>query len=143
MNWGYKILIVYGLFVAGTLFLVIKSSNQKMDLVTPDYYARELKYQQRIDDVKRADALAEPVKFEIKNNLLVVHFPATFAGKKITGSMELYCPSDEQKDSRQEFSILEGSAQMTIPSGDKGLYELHVSWQVEGSSYYFEQKITL
>ena len=49
MNWGYKILLVFAVFVAGILFLVYKSSNQKMDLVTTDYYEKELKYQQKID----------------------------------------------------------------------------------------------
>ena len=46
MNWGYKILTVYIIFIAGILFLVFKSSNQNQDLVTKDYYEQELKYQQ-------------------------------------------------------------------------------------------------
>ena len=43
MSWGTKILIVFILFVGGILFMVIKSSIQKTDLVTTDYYAKELK----------------------------------------------------------------------------------------------------
>ena len=49
MNWGYKILFVYIAFIAGILLMVFKSSTQKRDLVTADYYAKELKYQERID----------------------------------------------------------------------------------------------
>jgi hypothetical protein len=60
MNWGYKILFVYLAFVAGILLMVFKSSIQKRDLVTPDYYAKELKYQQRIDAVKKTQALSAP-----------------------------------------------------------------------------------
>jgi len=40
MNWGYKILFVYIAFVAGILAMVFGSSSQKVDLVTPDYYAK-------------------------------------------------------------------------------------------------------
>ena len=50
MNWGYKILMVYVIFIAGILLLVFKSSSQNQDLVTEDYYEQELKYQQKIDE---------------------------------------------------------------------------------------------
>ena len=58
MNWGYKILLVYAVFIAGILFLVYKASSQKMDLVTPDYYEQELKYQSQINATERANALS-------------------------------------------------------------------------------------
>ena len=45
MNWGYKIILVYVLFVAGIVFLVVRSSMENTDLVTSDYYEKELKYQ--------------------------------------------------------------------------------------------------
>jgi hypothetical protein len=59
MNWGYKILFVYAIFITGILFMVFKSATQKMDLVTPDYYAKELKYQEKIDESNRVNALSE------------------------------------------------------------------------------------
>ena len=46
INWGHKIIIVYGVFVLGTLFMVYQSTLQKFDLVQNDYYAAELKYQE-------------------------------------------------------------------------------------------------
>ena len=61
MNWGYKILFVYIAFVAGILAMVFGSSSQKVDLVTPDYYAKELKYQDKIDELGRVAALSAPV----------------------------------------------------------------------------------
>ena len=50
MNWGYKIMIVYLVFVAGIAVMVYNSAMQNIDLVTPDYYAKELKYQEKIDE---------------------------------------------------------------------------------------------
>ena len=47
-------MIVYSFFVVGMLFLVIKSTMQKFELVQPDYYADELKYQTVIDASQRA-----------------------------------------------------------------------------------------
>ena len=57
MSWGYKILGVYLVFVTGIVFLVIKSSNQKVDLVTKDYYEQELMYQDKINETARASKL--------------------------------------------------------------------------------------
>ncbi len=143
MSWGYKILLVYGIFVTGILFMVFKSSTQKMDLVTTDYYAKELKYQEKIDESGRTNALSESLRYEVKDNQLQVHFPKDFAGKKITGTAELYCPSNEDRDVTKEFSIKDAALEMTIPPINRGQYELHITWQVEGVSYYYEKKIFL
>jgi nitrogen fixation protein FixH len=143
MSWGYKILLVYGIFVAGILFMVFKSSSQKMDLVTTDYYEKELKYQEKIDESGRTNALSESVRYEVKGNQMRIHFPKDFAGKKITGIAELYCPSNQARDVTKEFAIQDTALQIVIPAINRGQYELHITWQAEGVSYYFEKKLFL
>ena len=141
MNWGTKIFIVYVVFILGILFMVFKSSTQKTDLVTTDYYTKELKYQEKIDEMNRVTALSAAVDYTIKDNLLTIRFPKDFAGRVLTGEAVLYCPSDENKDIKKIFSIRDESLQMTIPPAGSGLYELHLSWQDGGVTYYFEKKI--
>jgi hypothetical protein len=143
MNWGYKILVVYGVFVVGIMFLVFKSSNQKMDLVTSDYYGKELKYQQIIDQSKRVSDLTDTIRYEIKGNDLLVHFPKDFAGKSISGTVELYYPADENKDMKQDFSLLDSVFSMSISTANKGLHELHITWKADGKDYYYEKKIII
>src|SRR5664279_4484108 len=110
MNWGYKIVVVYVIFVTGMLFLVYKSSTQNIELVTEDYYAKELVYQQKIDAVKRAGLLSAPVNIKFINHELTIYFPKDFASKKIAGDVTLYCPSDEKKDMNQKFSVTDSTA---------------------------------
>jgi hypothetical protein len=141
MNWGYKILIVYVVFVAGIMFLVFKSSNQKMDLVTTDYYEKELKFQQKIDETTRVNALSVPVECQVNNNQLVITFPKDFAGKKLTGEATLYCPSDQDQDTTKTFAITDTAVTIYIPSLIKKEYELHLTWQANGVDYYMEKKI--
>ena len=140
MNWGKKILIVYIVFVAGIVFMVFKSSTQKTDLVTTDYYAKELKYQDKIDEMNRVQALSAPVEVVIKDNALIIRFPKDFAGKKLTGEAVLYCPSDENKDLKNNFSVQDEPVKINIPATNKGLHELHLSWHDGGVTYYFEKK---
>jgi len=142
MNWGTKILIVYVAFISGILYMVFKSSAQKSDLVTADYYAKELKYQDKIDEMNRVVALRAPVEYEIRDRILYIRFPADFTGKKLVGEALLYCPSDENKDIRKHFSLQDETLQLNIPANGNGLYEIQLSWQDEtGKTYYFEKKI--
>ncbi|HVZ56104.1 MAG TPA: FixH family protein [Chitinophagaceae bacterium] len=141
INWGHKIAAVYILFVAGTLFLAYKASHEEFDLVTKDYYGAELKYQQVIDQKARVAALSGPVQVEQHGQQLQIRFPRDFAGQAIKGEVYLYCPADERKDFRQPFSTTDLTCQAEAPGGTRGLYDLKLSWEANGKTYYQEQKI--
>lgn len=141
MNWGKKILIVYIVFVVGIVFMVFKSSIQKTDLVTTDYYAKELRYQEKIDEMNRVQALSAPVDYRITGNELIIQFPKDFTGMQLTGEAVLYCPSDENKDLKKDFSVKDEPVSIILPAAHKGHYELHLSWKEGGRTYYFEKKI--
>jgi len=143
MNWGYKILIVYAVFILGIVSMVVKSSTQNTDIVTTDYYAKELKYQQRIDEMKRVSALSVPVEYAIKEQTLVIKFPKDFTGKRLSGEVVLYYPADKQKDFKQSFSVQDELVRVPLSQSSTGLYELQLSWQQDGVTYYFEKKIFL
>lgn len=143
MNWGYKILFVYLAFVAGIVLMVFKSSNQKVDLVSEDYYAKELKYQDRIDAIKRAAALSSPVTYEIVQQKLIISFPKEFTDKKISVSVKLYCPSDDRKDVTKDFTTSNGTVTADIPALNKGTHEIQISWKEDDKAYYFEDKVIL
>jgi len=143
MNWGHKIIIVYAVFVAGMLFLAFKSSKQNVDLVTEDYYAKELQYQQKIDELKRTALLSAPVNFEVVNHALTIRFPKDFDTKKIKGDVALYCPSDEKKDINRQFIVTDSTVNIPIPASYHGLYYVKINWMADSINYYFEQKIII
>jgi hypothetical protein len=143
MNWGHKIIVVYVVFVAGMVFLVYKSSQQNKDLVTEDYYAKELVYQQKIDQSKRVGALSAPVEIQVINHELTIHFPRDFAAKKITGDAVLYCPSDERKDMTHSFDLTDERVSIAIPANYQGLFYVKINWNAEGVTYYYEKKIVI
>ena len=141
MNWGYKILIVYIVFILGILFMVFQSSSLNTDLVTTDYYAKELKYQEKIDEAGRVASLSAPVTCEMKGNELIIVFPKDFNGKFLTGEVVLYCPSDENKDVKKDFAIQDTTVVVQLPIINKGLHELHLSWKDGEVTYYLEKKL--
>lgn len=143
MNWGYKILIVYLAFVGGIVVMVVKSSTQKIDLVTIDYYAKELKYQERIDAIKRTEALSSKVKYEVKNGKVVITLPAAFNLKAVNGNVLLYYAADNSKDVKKDFTTNNTTITMELPNAAKGSYQLQVNWISEGYAFYFEENLSL
>jgi hypothetical protein len=141
LNWGHKILGIYLVFVAGIVYMVVLSSQQKVDLVTADYYGEEIRYQERINESGRASALSAPIQYSIAQGLLTITFPKEFEGKKISGEVQVYCPSDDKKDIHRNIDISDITMKVTLPEVNKGAHILKVKWKADGPSYYFEKNI--
>lgn len=141
LNWGYKILIVYGLFVVGMLFLVFKSNQQKFDLVQKDYYADELKYQEVIDASQKAKDIGGALITVKKVGYLNVGLPVGFKNKEVKGVAHLYYAADEKKDITKTFETRNGEFTMELLTNMNGAYALKLNIEMNGEQYYYEQKI--
>jgi hypothetical protein len=140
-NWGYKILLVYSLFVIGMLFLVFESTQQKYDLVQKDYYADELKYQGVIDASANAKALGGVLKTERRGGHLIIALPAAFNQATVKGKAHLYYPADDKKDISKVFVSVNGEIDMELLTIMSGWYSLKLELEMEGVAYYYEQKL--
>jgi hypothetical protein len=140
-NWGYKITAVYLVFVAGIMYLVMQASKHDVDLVTQDYYGEELRYQEKIDQRSRAEALSGPVRFTLADNVIDIRFPEEFAGKEITGEVLLYYPADSKRDVRSPIRTSSNAMTLQIPDTRSGMHILQVKWTSEQQTYYFEENL--
>jgi hypothetical protein len=143
MNWGHKIILVYAIFVSGIVFMVVKASVQKTDLVTADYYEQELKYQGTIDATENANALTSKLNCEVKGGKLEIRFPEEMKNLAIEANLLLYCVADEKKDIKAAMTTSAGLIEMPLPAENKGRHELKIHWTANGKQYYYEDKIFL
>jgi len=141
LNWGYKIMIVYLFFVAGIIFLAIKSSMQKFELVQPDYYADELKYQSVIDATVRAKNIGADIVVKQEAGKIVIQLPNEFVNSFVKGKAHLYYAADIHKDLLKHFETKTGAVIVELLSNTKGNYTLKLDLEKGGVSYYYEQKI--
>lgn len=141
INWGYKILIVYVAFVIGIMFLVFKANQQKFDLVTPNYYEAELKFQNVIDQKQRVAELSAQPKISHSVSSVSIQLPEEFLNKEVKGEVYLYRPSDASKDIKTSFTTNKSFVEMFLHKDLSGAYDLKLSWQADGKSYYNEQRI--
>lgn len=141
-NWGHGILLVILLSMAGFLTLVFISTNERIDMVTEDYYPKELKYDEQIEKIKNYNALLNKVEITLEESLLI-KFPDDIANADaISGLVHLYRPSDKDLDIEKEIKLDE-AYRMTISKQDlkSGKYELIIEWQANGQPYLTKQAV--
>ncbi len=144
MNWGHKIIIVFILFAAGILTLVTKSMNTRIDMVTPDYYAEELKYQQVIDGRREAQALSTPVSINQSVQSIGVLFPAEMHGITLKGTVLFYRASDSRQDVSVPLKTDENGLMLVSKrSFRKGNYRVQLQWEAGGKNYFQENLVTI
>lgn len=141
ISWGHKILIVYLGFVAGIMVLVFLANQQKFDLVTPNYYDAELKFQNVIDEKQRVADLSAPPKISHSVNSVSIQLPDEFLNKDVEGELYLYRPSDASKDLKTKFETSKSFVEVALEKNLSGAYEVKLSWQADGKTYYNEQRI--
>ncbi len=139
IHWGGGIAGVFVLFVIAVLAMVYMAMKKDVDLVSDQYYIREIHYQDQINAIRRTQALdVQPVIAATAGDI-AVRFPSRFFGTHVTGQVVLYRPSDSHKDLMFPL-VLDSALSQHIPTQRllPGFWKVQVSWQHEGAEYYSE-----
>ena len=144
INWGWRIVILYGSFVVLILFMVWKTTTVKDDLVTPDYYAKELKFQDQVDKQKRTHSLKEQPSWNVIGNKVAIMFPVEMVAKNIKAEILFYNASEAKSDFTVSCSPdSTGLCQVSSEKFKHGVYEMKIDWSAGGVSYYNEGTINI
>lgn len=143
--WPVGITATLAVFLAGTVVLVVLSARNNVELVSPDYYERELRFQQQINNRSRTLSLAEPVRvtYEAGPRQLALKLPAAHAAAA-TGEIELYRPSSAGQDRRMALQ-LDAQGRQTLDAAGlaEGLWRVRVTWRVDGEHFAFDEKVII
>lgn len=142
LNWGNKIAIVYIAFVVFTLGMVYLSFGEKFELVTEDYYAKELAYQDQIDKKSRLGALEEKIKVSVENQNLTIEFPHPNE-TVIKGKIVCFRPSDEGRDFEEIITVNDKKHSIPLTKFIKGKYLIQIDWMANEVTYYTEKTIII
>jgi len=144
INWGTGIVLAFIGFISFIMYFIITMNiddTYSHDLVTEDYYAEELAYQNDIDKLKNSKNLEENISYQRMTEGLVIHFPSNVDFKEITGKVFLYRPSNKQLDFDTTISL--SKPYLLIP--DKrlvdGRWNIKIDWKYNGKSYLFKESI--
>ncbi|MFT7084557.1 MAG: hypothetical protein ACJAV5_000263 [Vicingaceae bacterium] len=141
LNWGTGIAIVYTTFVVFIGVMVYKAFGEDFDLVTEDYYAQEIKFQEKIDSRTRAEKLDASLQSVVDGKNLKIILPQK--NELLTGSINCFRPSDETKDFTESFKTENGFYTIPLNKFIKGKYLIKVDWSANGVEFYQEQTIVI
>jgi hypothetical protein len=146
MNWGYKIMVVYIVFVAGILFMVYKCTQQNIDLVSANYYDQEIKYSEQYN--REANSKAPEYKLKVNYNSILktldIHYPQQLAASSIQGEVSFFKPDNAKFDFKVAVEPGAGNIQqIPLEKLNRGTWRVRTSWSANGLPLYHEEKINL
>ncbi|WP_445386016.1 FixH family protein [Robiginitalea sp. IMCC44478] len=146
INWGTAIVLVFIGFIGFIgYFVVIANTTERTnhDLVTEDYYQKELGYQTDLDASRNLNELNSNMRVQIRPEGLLIEFPESMLEEKIKGTVSLYRPSSKQLDFDEPIRL--SDSQMLIPRSRlvDGRWDIRIFWEYEEVPYLYRKRMVL
>ncbi|MDB5267798.1 MAG: nitrogen fixation protein FixH [Hymenobacter sp.] len=143
--WPYAIVAVFVLFAIYIGSMVYRAMQTDVNLVSADYYQKELAHQQRMEAVARTAALLTPVQIrhDATSRQLVIKLPATLAGqmqgqvhffRPSNGALDFALPLQPAADLRQSINTSKMAA---------GFWRVQLDFTAGGQAYFVEQGLNI
>lgn len=143
-NWGHGIIIGLGSFIAFILFMIFIFPNgqQDADMVSDNYYADELNYQQVIDAKKNAQLLKESLQYQQLPTGIKINYPESITPDSSKVHFDLYRTNDSNLDVKKDLN-LDPQKSFTIPKQilSPGSYTLKVKWTQDKKPYQIDYDV--
>jgi hypothetical protein len=143
-NWGTGIALTYTAFAVATTGFVAFAMGRPVDLVSPDYYARSLRQDDRMLAVQNAGRL-QPAPSIVQSGprQILLTLPADHASTA-RGTVTLYRASDARAD-RVVSMALDASGRQRVSLEDlaAGHWMLQLNWSAGQRDYYLEQPVVV
>ena len=145
-TWPLGILAFYSTFVILLIGFLIFSTFNTIDLVTEDYYAKELDYQQQINRIKNTQEYGYKLTLAHDKSLdaIIVQFPRNLNYSDIEGRIHLFRASNSNLDKSIPVRLSRSGVQI-IPSKSLayGNWRVKIFWQNKDGKFYSEGSLTL
>ena len=144
LNWGTSIVIAMCCFIGFIMFFVVQmlSSANDQDLVTDNYYHKELTIQDEIDKVNNSADLVGDFRLEKIKDGLLIHFPTSIDFNKVEGEVLMYRPSDKQEDFSFPIQLKKHDLLIPVQFLEKGRWNVLVDFKVGDKAYAYKKEMT-
>jgi hypothetical protein len=141
-NWGTGIALTYTAFAAATSAFVAFAMDRRVDLVSPDYYARSLQLDRLMDAERNALALGPALSIsEVSNRTVRVSLPRELA-PAATGTIRLYRASSAAQDRELALAVnVNGYQDVALEGLASGRWTVQVQWTALGRAYYLQRDV--
>jgi nitrogen fixation protein FixH len=140
MNWGKGIVIGMVLFMSFIVTLVVILMRQDVDMVSDDYYKKELAFNAQYDAQQNYEDASGRIELALSEDSLFIHFPEELRQGNVL--VELKRPNNEKQDAH--FNVV-ASEKVMIPTKmlPKGSFDCILTGDRNGKKYEFKQALTI
>lgn len=143
INWALGLILSMIAFVGFILYFVITMTTEEKyihQLVTPDYYKKELEYPSELAAEANAQKLGVFSAKRTQDGWQIV-FPESVDLSSISGVVKLYRPSNQKLDFELPISITDSV--MVIPDTRlvDGRWNIEIRWEQNGIRYLHKSSI--
>jgi len=144
--WPFSIIAFFTVAILGCGTFIAFCSRHTADLISPDYYEEEVRYQAHIDQLKftQQQASQASVSYDGVTKQILLSLGSQTPEAKISGRILLYRPSAQNLDRQLELAPNAHGVQfLDAASLAPGLWKVQVSWTVNERQYFMDQQIVL
>jgi hypothetical protein len=139
MNWGHKIALSFILFAAFIMYMVVRAFQEDIDLVSEDYYAQEIKHEDKMRQIANFNELETQVELKQLADQISFTFPKQ---SEASGQIHFYHTSRKIFD--KSYAIgLDENFQQRISKSDlaQGSYRVKITWLADGKEYFQQHQL--
>lgn len=146
-RWPLAIGAAFVLFATYIGLMVQHALRTSVDLVSPDYYQQELRYQQRMEATARTAALPAPVQVQVEAaaRRLRLTLPPALAGQPVRGTLQFFRPADQRLDFTLPFAPAGQPPQQVLSTRAlrPGHWRLRLAFSAGPQEYFLEKELTI
>ena len=143
--WPVIITGWFCLFFLGLVAFIVFASTHRVELVRPDYYEEEIRFQRQIDRVQRTQQVTQPlsIRYDAQQRSILLQLPAD-PSRRSSGTIQLYRPSDAGLDQEIPLALdVNGHQRLEANHLRSGLWKVRVQWSAGGQEYYYDQRLII
>ena len=144
--WPISIISFFTVAILGCVTFVGFCSRYPADLISPNYYEDEVRYQGQIDRLQHTQERAPSacVAYDSAGKRIIVSLPNEMALARPAGRIHLYRPSAMNLDRTLKLE-LDAKGLQTIDAASllPGLWKVRVSWTFDNREFLIDQKIVV
>ena len=138
--WPVCITAYFIVAFTGCGIFIAFCNRHPADLVAPDYYEKEVRYQSQIENMHRAESAS--VTFDAERQLIRISLARESLRAPATGSIQLYRPSATDLDRQIKLETdARGEQAVDARNLAPGLWKVRVSWTTGQQDYFIDRKV--
>ena len=144
--WPVSIIAFFATAIIGCGTFIAFCSRHPADLISPNYYEDEVRYQTQIDRVKltQQQAPQASVSFDAATKQIRLSLGSALQRAKTSGTIVLYRPSAQNLDRQLELNV-NGHGEQVLDGASllPGLWKVRVSWIADDHQYFMDKQIVV